>query len=78
VLVGIWLLFAVLYALILSDSHGLLGWRGFAYSAAVLTLQRPDSRPDTLFTQILVTAEAILGPVQAALLALAIRRKFMR
>jgi hypothetical protein len=29
-------------------------------------------------TPLLVTFETILGPVQAALLALAIRRKFMR
>jgi hypothetical protein len=32
----------------------------------------------TVTAQTLVTLETILGPVQAALLVLAIRRKFMR
>ncbi len=48
------------------------------YSLSVLTLQRPDPKPTTSPAQELVTLEMILGPVQAALLALAIRRKFMR
>ncbi|HYH85634.1 MAG TPA: hypothetical protein VEX60_09125 [Pyrinomonadaceae bacterium] len=48
------------------------------YSAGVMTLQKPDPRPATNAAQAFVMLETILGPVQAALLALAIRRKFMR
>lgn len=48
------------------------------YSAGVMTLQKPDPRPVTMAAQTMVLLETILGPVQAALLALAIRRKFMR
>ncbi|HWW74900.1 MAG TPA: pentapeptide repeat-containing protein [Pyrinomonadaceae bacterium] len=48
------------------------------YSAGVMTLQKPEPRPATDAAQALVILETILGPVQAALLALAIRRKFMR
>ena len=48
------------------------------YSAAVLTFQRPEPPPQTIAAQTVVILETILGSVQAALLALAIRRKFMR
>jgi hypothetical protein len=48
------------------------------YSANVMTLQKPEPRPATNWAQTFVMLETILGPVQAALLALAIRRKFMR
>ncbi|HZT59263.1 MAG TPA: pentapeptide repeat-containing protein [Pyrinomonadaceae bacterium] len=48
------------------------------YSLGVMTLQKPEPRPATNAAQSLVMLETILGPVQAALLALAIRRKFMR
>jgi hypothetical protein len=43
-----------------------------------MTLQKPEPRPATGAAQAVVMLETILGPVQAALLALAIRRKFMR
>jgi hypothetical protein len=52
--------------------------RALTYSAGVMTLQKPDPRPATTAAQFVVLLETILGPVQAALLALAIRRKFMR
>jgi uncharacterized protein YjbI with pentapeptide repeats len=48
------------------------------YSFAVMTLQRPEPKPATAGAEALVVIETILGPLQAALLALAIRRKFMR
>jgi hypothetical protein len=58
------------------------GWRQWSgalvYSAGVMTLQKPEPRPATDAAQAVVMLETILGPVQAALLALAIRRKFMR
>jgi hypothetical protein len=52
--------------------------RALTYSAGVMTLQKPEPRPATTAAQTIVLLETILGPVQAALLALAIRRKFMR
>lgn len=52
--------------------------RALAYSAAVITFQKPDPRPATTAAQTVVLLETVLGPIQAALLALAIRRKFMR
>lgn len=52
--------------------------RALMYSLGVMTLQKPEPRPATTAAQAIVLAETILGPVQAALLALAIRRKFMR
>lgn len=52
--------------------------RALTYSAGVLTLQRPEPKPTTTAALTVVLVETILGPVQAALLALAIRRKFMR
>ncbi len=48
------------------------------YSAGVMTLQKPEPRPVTRAARNLVLLETLLGPLQAALLALAIRRKFMR
>ena len=56
----------------LSLSHAL------TYSFGVMTFQKPEPRPATTAAQSLVMLETILGPLQAALLALAIRRKFMR
>jgi hypothetical protein len=50
----------------------------FLYSSEVLTLQKPEPKPLTACARILVTLETILGPTQLALLALAMRRKFMR
>ena len=52
--------------------------RGITYSAAVMTFQRPEPKPVTTAAQAIVILETVLGPVQAALLALAVRRKFMR
>jgi len=52
--------------------------RALTYSAGVMTFQKPEPRPATPAAQTVVLLGTILGPVQAALLALAIRRKFMR
>ena len=52
--------------------------QSLSYSASVMILQKPDLRPATIAAHTLVIVETILGPLQAALLALAIRRKFMR
>lgn len=48
------------------------------YSASVMTLQKPEPLPANKRAKALVLIETILGPIQAALLALAVRRKFMR
>jgi hypothetical protein len=48
------------------------------YSAGVMALQKPEPAPANKRAKLFVLLETILGPVQAALLALAIRRKFMR
>jgi uncharacterized protein YjbI with pentapeptide repeats len=48
------------------------------YSANVMALQKPEPLPAHWLTKLLVLAETIFGPLQAALLVLAIRRKFMR
>jgi hypothetical protein len=50
----------------------------FVYSLNLITLQKPDPRPATTWPQLLVLSETVLGPLQAAMLALAIRRRFMR
>src|SRR6266511_2224321 len=50
----------------------------FTYSLGVMSLQKPDPKPVTTVAQTLVIFETILCPLQAALLALAIRRRFMR
>jgi hypothetical protein len=52
--------------------------RALTYSFGVMTFQKPEPRPTTTAAQIFVILETIFGPLQAALLALAIRRKFMR
>jgi hypothetical protein len=51
---------------------------GYVYSLYVAALQRPAPEPAGLFTKLLVILETIFAPLQAALLALAIRRKYMR
>jgi Pentapeptide repeats (9 copies) len=52
--------------------------RALTYSFGVISLQRPEPKPLTNTAHALVTLETVLGPLQAALLALAIRRRFMR
>lgn len=86
-LVG-WALFAGLYMLTghikPQASSGLKGYfnaavRASNYSLQVITLQKPEPKAESGYlTPLLVTAETVLGPLQVALLALAIRRKFMR
>jgi uncharacterized protein YjbI with pentapeptide repeats len=76
-LLGIWLVFGLLYTvggferpLGLTDAL----WHSFN----VMALQKPEPKPVTTAARVLVGLETVFGPVQAALLALAIRRKFMR
>jgi hypothetical protein len=56
-----------------------LTWpRTLTYSLEVMALQKPSPQPASPIARIAVALEAVLGPVQAALLALAIRRKVSR
>ena len=48
------------------------------YSAGVMMLQKPEPLPANNRARAFVLLATVLGPLQAALLALAIRRKFMR
>jgi hypothetical protein len=94
ILLGLWLFFAVLYtqvgfvhtnspseaATYQADEVGAPQKlpKSLAYSLEVMTLQQPNPRPLTAAARFAVLAERILGPIQAALFALAIRRRFMR
>lgn len=51
---------------------------GLMYSAQVMTLQKPKPDPTSRTAKTLVLLETVSVPIQAALLALAIRRKFIR
>ena len=52
--------------------------KALMYSLGVLSLQKPDPKPVTDSATFSVIIESVFGPLQAALLILAIRRKFMR
>ena len=77
VLAAVWIVFALLYTWI-GFTEQIRFPRALTYSLGVISLQKPEPRPLTTLAHTLVTLETILGPLQAALLALAIRRKFMR
>jgi hypothetical protein len=51
---------------------------GILHSLSVATFQRPEPKPNDVLTKLFIVLEVIFAPLQAALLALAIRRKFMR
>jgi len=79
----IWIVFAFGFFLLgefgTEEKKESLGFgKSFAYSLFIMTLQKPELRPLSTTTYILYGLETIFAPVQAALLALAIRRKFMR
>jgi hypothetical protein len=84
-LVVIWAAFATFYVLVNPSEFKDFGqglvylWQAGVYSLLAMARLNPEPRPDEpgLF-QFLVGLEGILGPLQIALLALAIRRKVMR
>jgi uncharacterized protein YjbI with pentapeptide repeats len=84
-LVIIWAVFATAYGLLDPpefedfEQGGHYVWQAAVYSLLALARLNPEPRPHEpgLF-QFLVGFEGILGPLQIALLALAIRRKVMR
>lgn len=80
-LIFIWLFWAFLYASPIcnfaeKENYDFSYWIG--YSLNVITLQRPDPKPANNLTMVILGLEVLLAPVQAALLILAVRRKFMR
>jgi uncharacterized protein YjbI with pentapeptide repeats len=88
-LVAVFAAFAILYMLFGPASLRVLPYSDFrqlaeeagkatVYSLGAMARLRPDPMPEPGLFQFLVTLEGILGPLQAALLALAIRRKVMR
>ena len=78
VLVGICAAFAALYIVFGPPKLGDLG-QALVYSLGAVARLNPEPRPTEpgLF-QFLVIVEGLLGPLQIALLALAVRRKVMR
>lgn len=60
------------------DGRNLRPGEAFTYSFAVMALQKPEPKPLGPFTGSIVLIETVFAPIQLALLALAIRRKFMR
>ncbi len=80
-LITIWLFWAFLYATPICDfiekeKYSFSYWIG--YSLNVITLQRPEPKPANAFTMIILGLEVLFAPIQAALLILAVRRKFTR
>ena len=61
-----------------SEIYDMTGGEGYLYSLATASFQRPEPKAFGILTKSFVVFETILAPLQAALLALAIRRKFMR
>jgi uncharacterized protein YjbI with pentapeptide repeats len=81
VLAGICVAFAVFYML-LGPTELQNFWTALVYSMGAIARLNPNPRPDPATDpghfQFLVIVEGLLGPLQIALLALAIRRKVMR
>jgi uncharacterized protein YjbI with pentapeptide repeats len=84
ILVGIIFISAILYWIPLSRFADKEHFRNLEfieaifYSLRVMVLQRPEPFPANLFAKGVLAIESVLAPLQLALLALAIRRKFMR
>lgn len=87
VLVFIWVAFTTLYFVlgpetlsITSNPAESIGhlWQAAVYSLSALARLRPNPVPEFGLFQLLVTLEGLLGPLQIALFALAVRRKVMR
>jgi hypothetical protein len=89
VLVVMWVVFAALYVIVPSsefyaflptNSGQVISNAGQAivYSLSTMARLNPEPKPDPSWFQFLVTVEGILGPLQIALLALAVRRRVMR
>lgn len=65
-------------AIMRGNSAGMNGCDAAVHSLYVSALQRPEPKAADALTKLFVILQTILAPLQAALLALAIRRKFIR
>jgi hypothetical protein len=81
-LLGIWAAFTILYILIPSSPFSGFSLSDFGkaivYSLGAMARLNPEPKPDPGWFQFLVTVEGLVGPLQIALLLLAIRRQVMR
>lgn len=83
-LLGVLIFFGVVYATPLArfdygEEHKSMElFSGLVHSLYVAALQRPEPKAYDTLTKAFIILETIFAPLQAALLALAIRRKFMR
>jgi len=72
-------IFALLYFSFGSFESKMLGFTdSLTYSLQVMSFQKPEPKPIGFQTTLIYSLEIIFATIQAALLALAIRRKFMR
>jgi len=71
-------LYTTSYCVFKDGKQGFDIWEAISYSLRVMALQRPEPFPENSFSKIIVALQRIFAPLQLALLALAIRRKFMR
>jgi hypothetical protein len=71
-------LYTTSYCVFKDGKQGFDIWEAISYSLRVMALQRPEPFPENSFSKIVVALQTIFSPLQLALLALAIRRKFMR
>lgn len=82
VLLGIWAAFALFYILVPSSPFSGFSVSDFGeaivYSLGAMARLNPKPQPDPGWFQLLVTVEGLVGPLQIALLLLAIRRQVMR
>ncbi len=65
-------------AQVAGQPHEMYVPEGVVHSLYIATLQRPNPKPADTQTKLFVILETIFGPLQGALFALAVRRKFMR
>lgn len=71
-------LYTTSYCVFKDGKQGFDIWEAISYSLRVMALQRPEPFPENSFAKMVVALQSIFAPLQLALLALAIRRKFMR
>jgi hypothetical protein len=82
-LFGIWLVSAIFYTIFGTfgteeKQTPIIFLKSLGYSLQVMDLQKPEPRPYGWMTHLNYGFKTISAPIQATLLALAIRRKFIR
>ncbi|MET0753008.1 MAG: pentapeptide repeat-containing protein [Pyrinomonadaceae bacterium] len=77
-IVGVVMVLLSIPASTFKDGQHLSLWESFLYSLRLIVLQRPEPLPESGLAKTVTTFGSLLAPVQFALLALALRRKFVR